>query len=414
MRDILGQGGDGPSGPWPRRLAVIAVLLLAAVVIAVHLPRHHQAGRPARSAGTARPARRAAPDSGGAAAGPDGVAGQTLPWDGSLRLPVTGAQPAWFWPGTGRSRPIGGLPRDGSGYQFLALASGWAVQANPGSQPGQPGPVGQSGQSGQSGCGCAGPPRPVYFLGAGARSVSQIGVADEVAPAATPGAVWLTSYPPGADTSTAAGTAQEVAVTGTPIGPQVRLPAGYAIAQGTARGLLLAPVAQRTGVATYTLWEPAAAQAYRTFDGVIAANGNEIAWADGCVPLCQVQMLNLATGRRATVELPGASSAVNGAFSPDGELLALEVSLDNGGDDGALATQLDVASAATGRVSVVPDTFVSSDALDGFGWPAGGDSLIAELSFTTKVQVTSWYPGAAHLAVAAIRPGPSSTSLIVG
>ena len=75
---------------------------------------------------------------------------------------------------------------------------------------------------------------------------------------------------------------------------------------------------------------------------------------------------------------------------------------------------LDVASAATGRVSVVPDTFVSSDALDGFGWPAGGDSLIAELSFTTKVQVTSWYPGAAHLAVAAIRPGPSSTSLIVG
>ena len=104
MRDILGQGGDGPSGPWPRRLAVIGVLLLAAVVIAVHLP-HHQAGHPARSAGTARPARPAATDPGGAAAGPDGVAGQTLPWDGSLRLPVTGAQPAWFWPGTGRSQP---------------------------------------------------------------------------------------------------------------------------------------------------------------------------------------------------------------------------------------------------------------------------------------------------------------------
>jgi hypothetical protein len=400
MRDILGQGGDGPSGPWPRRLAVIGVLLLVAAVIVLHLPRHHGTQPPARA--SARPARSAATAPGGAAPAPDGVIGQTLPWDGSLRLPVTGAQPAWFWPGTGRSQPIGGLPRDGSGYQFLGLASGWAVQANPGNDPGPPG------------CGCDGPPRPVYFLGDRAASVTRIGVADEVAPAAVSGAVWLTSYPPDANTSTTAGTAQEVRLTGTPIGAQVRLPSGYIIAQGTARGLLLAPATQRAGTATYLLWDPGPKGTRRAFDGVIAANGSQIAWADGCAPLCRVQVLNLATGRSAAVDLPGASSAVSGAFSPDGAFLALEVSFYNGGDDGALAMQLDVASAASGRVSVVPDTFMSSDALDGFGWTVGGDSLVAELSFTTKVQVASWSPGAAHLAVAAIRPGPRSTSLIVG
>jgi hypothetical protein len=390
MGDILGQGGDGRPGPWPRRLAVIGALLLVAAVIVLHLPRHHGTERTARASGSARPARSAA-SAPGAATAPDGVIGQTLPWDGRLRLPVTGPQPTWFWPGTGRSQPIGGLPRDSSGYQFLGLGSGWAVQGNPGSHPG--------------------PPRPVYFLGDHAASVTRIGVADEVAPAAVSGAVWLTSYPPDAP---AAGTAQEVRLTGTPIGPQVRLPAGYVIAQGTARGLLLAPATLRAGTATYLLWDPGQKRTLRAFRGVIAADGNQIAWADGCAPLCRVQVLNLATGQHATVGLPGASSAVNGAFSPDGEFLALEVSFYNGGDDGALAMQLDVASAASGRVSAVPGTFMSSDALDGFGWTVGGDRLIAELSFTTKVQVASWSPGAARLAVAAIRPGPSSTSLIVG
>jgi hypothetical protein len=127
-----------------------------------------------------------------------------------------------------------------------------------------------------------------------------------------------------------------------------------------------------------------------------------------------VQVLDLATGRRTAVGLAGASSAANGAFSPDGDFLALELSFYNGGDGGALATQLDVASLASDRLTVVPGTWVSSDALAGFGWPAGGDSLIAELSFTTKVQVAAWRPGAARLAVAVIRPGQSSASLIVG
>ena len=43
--------------------------------------------------------------------------------------------------------------------------------------------------------------------------------------------------------------------------------------------------------------------------------------------------------------------------------------------------QLDVASVASGRLTVVPGTFVSSDALAGFGWPDGSDSLVAEFNF---------------------------------
>ena len=56
---------------------------------------------------------------------------------------------------------------------------------------------------------------------------------------------------------------------------------------------------------------------------------------------------------------------------------------------------------------------VSSDALVSFGWPARGDDLVAELSFITKVQVASWYPGARQLAVAVINAGPESGSLIL-
>ena len=395
MPDILGQGGEGQRGPWPRRLAAIAALLLVAGVILLHLPRHAPAHR------TAVPRR---PDATGPATGaaavPDGVTGQNLSWDSSAQLPVAGSRPAWFWPATGRTEPIGGLPPENSGYQFTSVAGGWAIQAGPGAQPG---------------CsGCAGPPRPVYFLGNHARSVTWVGLANAVAPGASPGVVWLTSLPPDADAGTAAGTARQVSVTGTPLGSPVTLPPGFVIDRATDRGLLLAPAVQRPGPPTYTLWDAAGSRRSRTFAGVVAASANTIAWALACDPVCRVQVLDLATGRSTIITLPKVSSAANAAFSPDGDLLALEVSFYNGGDDGALATQLDVASVASGRLAVVPSTFASSDALIGFGWLAGSDSLIAELSFTTKVQVTSWRPGAARLAVAAVRPGQDSDSLVLG
>ena len=90
------------------------------------------------------------------------------------------------------------------------------------------------------------------------------------------------------------------------------------------------------------------------------------------------------------------------------------MSSENTGDDGALAIRLEVASVASGRLTAVPGTFVSSDALAGFGWPADSDSLVAEFNFESTTQVTSWHPGASELALAAIKPGNTQASLIVG
>lgn len=405
MSDILGQGGDRPTGPWPRRLAVVAVLVLVAVVITLNLPRHRPGPpRPRAAARSAGPEASIPAEVPGALAyGPDGITGPTVPWDRSVRLPVAGQQPAWLSPATGRVSTIAGLPRDSSGYQFIRIAGGWAVQAGSGTQ------------RGQAGCGtCAGRPLPVYFLGGAARRANPVGAADQVAPGASPGTMWLTSYPPGADMAKVPGTAREVSASGVALGPPVRLPAGYVIVQATDRGLLLTPAARRAGPLSYNLWNPAAPRDMRTFDQVLAASASRIAWAGRCAPACGVQVLNLASGRRTTIGLPVASSAASGAFSPDGALLALEVSQSDGGDDSALALRLDVVSLGRDLLTMVPDTFMSSDALTGFGWPAASDTLIAELSFTTKVQVASWVPGAARLSVAAIARAQTADSLIVG
>ena len=113
---------------------------------------------------------------------------------------------------------------------------------------------------------------------------------------------------------------------------------------------------------------------------------------------------------------PG-NSAMSGAFSPDGSLLALQMSFGNtgdGGDGGDLAMQLEVASTTTGQLTLVPGTSVSSDALFSFGWPSSGDSLVAEFNFMPVMQLASWHPGASRLAVTVIQPGPTEASLIVG
>jgi hypothetical protein len=314
-------------------------------------------------------------------------------------LPATGERPVWFWPATGQVMLIGGLPPQKSGYQFIRAPGGWAVQASPGTQ---------------AVCGsCAEPRRAVYFLADHGRSATRAGLADAVAPG-VPGTLWLTSYPPDADPRTAAGLAQEVSISGRQLGPQFRLPTGYLIEQGTSRGLLLAPVAPGAGTMADKLWDPAAAQASRTFDGVIAASATQIAWTQPCVARCRMQVLNLATGRRASVELPAASSVANAAFSPDGSFLVIQLNFSDNTAAGARAVQLERVSLASGRLTAVPQTWVSSDALIGFGWPASSNSLVAEFSFTTKVQLASWRPGASRLSIVALRPQHSPASLVIG
>ena len=405
MDDILSQGGDREPSPWPRRLAAIAVIIGLVVAGAVYLslPRHRQppvAALPAPA--TASPVPSPPPGLALPAPppGPDGIAGHTLAWDPGLRLPVAGTQPAWFSPASGRSEAIGGLPDDRSGYQFTRAVGGWAVQAS---------------SAAPLGCGtCAGPPAPVWFLADGARSVTRVGTASLVAPAATAGAVWLTSYTAGARLSTTAGIAWEASATGAPLRSPVRLPPGYMIDQGTDRGLLLTPVSLRPGPVAYKLWNPAAPRDSRAFNVVIAASPAEIAWTSLCAPTCRVQVLDLATGRQTVVALPAGSLADSGEFSPDGGFLALLVGSGDSGDDGEQSTHLDVESVKSGRLTSVPGTYVSSEALIGFGWPAGGDSLVAEFSFTTRFQLASWRPGASWPAVTAIRAGADQASLILG
>jgi hypothetical protein len=383
---------------------VAAVLVLVAVAIVHSLPRsRHPAAAQAQAtaaAPTPPPAvSEAFSGDGSVAAEPDGITGQVSSWPGDLRLLTAGQRPSWYWPATSQVQPIEGLPAQLSGYQFTRVPGGWAVQAIPVVQT--------------SCVGCTIPPRAVYFLADAGRSVAKVGLADAVAPGIT-GTLWLTSYPPGADPGTAAVSAQEVSLAGRPLGPPIRIPARYVIVQGTSRGLLLAPIDQQSGALTDKLWNPAAPGSARAFAEVIAASATQVAWASPCTARCRVQVLDLATGRQVTAELPPTSAVSNASFSPDGRFLALQVSFGDNDDDGQLAVQLESVSTASGRLTVVPQTWASSDALVGFGWPASGDSLVAELDFPAKVQLASWRPGASRLAIAALTPANHPGALVIG
>ena len=68
----------------------------------------------------------------------------------------------------------------------------------------------------------------------------------------------------------------------------------------------------------------------------------------------------------------------------------------------------------SGRLTAVPGSSAGTDALVDFGWPTGGDSLVAEFIFATKAQLASWRPGATQPAVALIPPGQDQAALVVG
>jgi hypothetical protein len=123
-------------------------------------------------------------------------------------------------------------------------------------------------------------------------------------------------------------------------------------------------------------------------------------------------VLDLPADRDTVVRLPAGTSPASASFSPGGSFLALQL---GSGDDGALAAQLDVASVASGRLTQIPGTWVSSDDLAGFGWPSGGDSMVVGLDFKSTLQLLlSWQPRTGELALAVVQPGPAQPSLVIG
>ena len=331
------------------------------------------------------------------------MTGQPLPRDASLWLVLGGHRPAWLSVATGRTEPIRGLPWSGNGYQLIRIAGGWAAQPF---------------LVGNVGCDNCGPgPLPVYYVADGSRVARRIGAADFTAPAATPGALWLVSYRRGADMSTAVGNAQEVSVTAATLGPRLRLPAGYVIDRGTRAGLLLVQELPGSSPVRYELWDPGTRRVTRSFVNLIAASPAEIAWMPGCTidfaPLpartagCRVHVLDLTHAQVEEIALPGRSKSYEGAFSPDGRLLALLVTARVTADGRAAATRLMVATVASGRITAVPGTTVGSATGVAFGWQAGSDRLIADVAADTtgqpEWQIGVWRPGAARLSTALAR-----------
>jgi len=330
---------------------------------------------------------------------PARMAGQPLPRGAGLRLMLGGQKPAWLWVTTGRTEPIRGLPRRDNGYQLIRVAGGWVALPFPG--------------NGVSCDNCAPRPMPVYYIADGSRQASRLGTADFAAPAATTGAVWLVSYRAGAVMPATAGTAQEFSVSGAALGPRRRLPHGYVIDQGTAAGLLLVPELAPAGVVRYQLWEPGTRRVARSFPDVIAVSPGEIAWMPACTARCAVHVLNLAGGSARVIPLPGRSQAYQGAFSPDGGLLALQVTERIGAGGRPAATRLVVAAVASGRMTAVPGTTIGAGIGVDFGWQPGSGRLVAAATLQDGWQVAVWRPGDARLYVAVTR-APADSWPVVG
>src|SRR6266581_375137 len=143
--DILSQGGGRESGPWPRRVAAAAVLVLVAVTIVHYLPRsRHETARPVRVPVTVTPppaVSGAVSGDAGVAEEPDGITGQVLSWPGGLRLPATGPRPA----ARAAAQASGRIPDQAGDRPRPAAGTGGPADGNDGRQVVGPGrPAGRS------------------------------------------------------------------------------------------------------------------------------------------------------------------------------------------------------------------------------------------------------------------------------
>lgn len=399
VSDIVSFGRDRkPRRRWRRWQSAVAVVGIAAALAAVliwHLPglRHHS-GRSRPGAVGPSPLRQGGPGSLTPAPSllptePTRMTGQPLSRSAGVWVLLGGHRPAWLSVGDARMEPIRGLPGSGNNYQFFRIAGGWAAQRFP---------------VGNVACAnCAPRPLPVYYVADRSPDASRIAVANFTAPAATTGALWLVSYRRGAKMRTAVGTAHEVSVTGAVLGPRLRLPPGYVIDQGTRAGLLLVQEMAGSGPVRYELWDPGTRRVTRSFENLIAANPAEVAWMPACMARCRVHVLELPGFRIEEISLPGRIKTYGGAFSPDGQLLALLVNTRMAAADRGSAFRLMVATVATRQITPVPGTTIAGQVGISFGWQPRSHRLIADVGVGNQWQIAVWRPGQARLSTALAR-----------
>lgn len=355
--------------------AVAAAAVLVAVPVAVASSLGKPAGGTAVMPGT-HPHRSPSSGPGHKRHEPSWMRGRPMPVTVNLRLLVTARDPVWFTSPADTSQPIAGLPRSAYPYSITRIGGGWAAALSPA-------------------CHCQSPKVPVYFIADGSAVARRVGVAQAVYPGQAPGTIWLQTRV----TSGRASMVMQVTASGRTIGSPVRLPAGFTIQQGAGSALLLAPASQGPGTVTDELWNPRTRRVTRTFPGVIAASGSQVAW--GICPGCAVHVLDLRTGVARSVRVPARTWAYDGQFSSDGRYLAVHLSGGVNRDGYATLSRIAIAGLRTGRLTVLPGSSIGNDLPEAltFGWQGGSDTLIATVTGRAVTQAGLWRPGSARLLV---------------
>jgi hypothetical protein len=351
---------------------VLAVLAIAAsTVVAVH-------GAISRS--PSRAASSLAPSPGKL---PTRLSGLPMPAGMTVEFLVpTSAGAGWYSSATGRTEPISGLPTVAEGYQFERLAGGWAAW-----------PVSYSSPCPENKC--AGPPTTFYFIADGSPTATRIGTGyeyDGVDSGARAGTIWLVTYSRVNSPLTGTSFAQLVGTSGRPLGPRYLMPANYVMGRGIGRYLLLDLGTDQTH---YELWDPATRRVLDRFDNVVAQGPEQVAWTRGCSG-CRLEITNVSTGKTVITSIPDSSANLNAALSDDGRLLAVQVS----------GQELTIVSTATGSVTRIAGTALSTSAVEDFDWQNTSHRLIVTAWPSSQAgpdQIAYWQPGDTKLHVATIR-----------
>ena len=372
--------------------AIAATAALVAVPVAVASSLGQPAGSTAVPPGGPHPHR--SPSSGPGPGGhePSWLRGRPMPPSLSLRLLVTARDPVWFTSPADTSQPIAGLPGSALPYSITRVSGGWAAELVPA-------------------CHCQSPRSAVYFIPDGSATARRVGLAQAVYPGQAPGTIWLQTR----IARIRATMARQVTSSGRTIGSPVRLPRGYSIQQEVGSFLLLTPDSPGPGTVVDRLWDPRTRRVIRTFPGVVAASGRQVAWGicPGCVA---VHVLDVRTGATTSVRVPARTWAFNGQFSADGRYLALYLAGGITPDGFARLNRIAVADLRAGRLMILPGSSIGNDVPDAgltFGWQGGSHTLIAAVTGRAVTQVGLWRPGSAGLMVRRFWLPPGMT-LVIG